>query len=90
MSFGCQLRLCREAESERFLGLVEIDVLLYEFKAASAAGVAKDVDRNANDWATTEVRRVATWLIYAILRFISLRSGVDNCREASIVGQLFT
>jgi hypothetical protein len=28
----------------------------YEFKAASAAGVAEDVDRNANDWATFEAR----------------------------------
>ena len=28
MSFSCQLTLCREAESEGFLGFVEIDVLL--------------------------------------------------------------
>ena len=56
MSFSCQLTLCREAESEGFLGFVEIDVCSYEFKAESAAGVAEDVDRNANNWATFEAR----------------------------------
>jgi hypothetical protein len=35
--------------------------------------------------ATAEVGRVATWLFCAILRFTSLRSGVDNFPEASIV-----
>src|SRR5262245_36132852 len=28
MSFDCQLKLCRKAEPERFLGLMQIDVLL--------------------------------------------------------------
>lgn len=69
MSFGCQLRLCREAKSEGFLGLVEIDVLLYEFKAASAAGVAEDVDRNANDWAHHRGRASSD---LANLRYIAL------------------
>jgi hypothetical protein len=56
MSFDCQLKLCRKAESERFLGQSRSMFYSYEFKAARAAGVGEDVDRNANDWAAFEAR----------------------------------
>lgn len=56
MSFSCQLTLCREAESEGFLGSSRSTFCSYEFKAESTAGVTEDVDRNANNWATFEAR----------------------------------
>jgi hypothetical protein len=54
MSFGCQLTLCRKAESERFLGLVEIDVLLVRIQSSKRGRLAEGVDRDTNDWATFE------------------------------------
>jgi hypothetical protein len=58
MSFDCQLKLCRKAESERFLGQSRSMFYSYEFKAARAVGVGEDVDRNANDWAVFEARSI--------------------------------
>jgi hypothetical protein len=65
MSFGCQLKLCRKAESERFHGLIQIDVLLVRFKAARAAGIGDD-DRNANDWAAFEARLATEHLVLQV------------------------
>jgi hypothetical protein len=59
MSFGCQLTLCRKADLKGSLDSSRSMSCSHEFKAASAAGVAEDVDRNANDWATFEARLAA-------------------------------
>jgi hypothetical protein len=65
MSFGCQLKLCRKAESERFLGQSRSMFYSYEFKAARAAGIG-DVDRNANDWAAFEARLATEHLVLQV------------------------
>ena len=54
MSFGCQLKLCRKAESERFLGLIQINVLLVRIQSGKSGRVGENVDRNANDWTVFE------------------------------------
>jgi hypothetical protein len=59
MSFGCQLSLCGYAGKRNLKGSLDASRSMfcsYELKAASAAGIAEDVDRNANDWAAFEAR----------------------------------
>jgi len=56
MRFSCQLTLCRELNLKGSLDSSRSTFCSYEFKAESAAGVAEDVDRNANNWATFEAR----------------------------------